>query len=150
MSVATSTAHASGLEVAEGASAGALALVAVDDRRPDAGALEMFADAVRAALRLAEDERLTAGACVRTCVSSVVLAIEVDGMDAMGHRGRDRLLVRHVHRRGSRVNSVARRMTSAESVAEKSSVWRVAATPSECGEAAAGSPCRACGRLRRA
>ena len=58
-----------GLEIAERPRSCALALVAVNDGRLDAGALEVFADAIRAALGLAEDERLIAGSCVSTCVS---------------------------------------------------------------------------------
>ncbi len=114
---------AAGLEVAERPRSRALALVAVNDRRLDAGALEVFADAIRAALGLAEDERLTrAPSCVSTCVSSVALSIDGDRMHMVRHGRRDDLPSETSTRAASRVNSAASLTTSSGSVAENSSV----------------------------
>ena len=92
--------HATCGEPRQGTRARALALVAVDDRRTETSALEMFADAIRAALRLAEDERLTGGCLRQDMQKQRLLAIEVHRMNAMCDRGRDSSLVRHVHTPG--------------------------------------------------
>ena len=89
----------------------------MNDRRLDAGALEVFADAVRAALGLAEHERLTARLLRQHVREHVALAIDGDVVQLVRHGRRDGLPVRDVDAR--RVASELGQLeTASDSVAE--------------------------------
>jgi hypothetical protein len=89
--------HATGLEVSERPRSCALALVAVNDGRRDAGAFEMVADAIRAALGLAEDERLTGRVVRQEIREHGPLLIDRRRVHVVGHGRGDGLPVRDVN-----------------------------------------------------
>jgi len=91
--------HATGFEVAERASARVLALVAVNDRDSNAGAFEVRADAIRASLGLAEDERLTRRFPRQDMQEHRGLLLDRDGMNMVRHGRRNDLSVRYVDAR---------------------------------------------------
>ena len=123
MSVATSTFTRPALKSAERPRSRALALVAVNDRRLDAGALEVLADAIRAALGLAEHERLPRRLLRQHVRQHGALLIDARPYAAGASRSRRPACPSETSTRaGLRVNSPASPTTASDSVAEKSSV----------------------------
>jgi len=90
----------SGFEVAERPRSRALALVAVNDGGPDAGALEVFTDTIRAALGLAENERLTRGLLRQHVREHGAFLIDGDRVQVVRDGRGDGLPFRDVHPRG--------------------------------------------------
>jgi hypothetical protein len=69
----------------------------VNDRRFQAGVLEIVADAIRASLGLAEHQRLTGSRLREDMYEQLPLPIESDGMDAMCDRRCHDISLRHVY-----------------------------------------------------
>ena len=85
------------LEVAQGTCAGVLTLVAVNHRRADSRAIQMLADAVRAALRLAEYQRLPFLRRREHVPQDAALPCLRNRVDPVADRGRYELTLRDVH-----------------------------------------------------
>ncbi len=90
-------AHATGLEVVEHAAARGLTLVAMNHARAHPTPSQVVADAVRAALRPAEHERLTGAVLREDLRKDVPLALDGDVVHLMGDRGGDHLPWRDIY-----------------------------------------------------
>jgi hypothetical protein len=88
---------APGFEVAERTVAGVLALVAVNHGGPDSRAIQVLADAIRAALRLAEHQRLPFLRRREHIPQDAALPAFRNGVNPVTHRRRDHLTLRDVH-----------------------------------------------------